>query len=270
MILTQATASLVVSIFEMENRLGYYVPRINFRFEEADTGHSWIITAGGTRCYVVRCGRFEKLDWEDQAADSHFMVSRVVSALVISGAGLFSPQVKGRVILHDIEHQEWDSQITADVRWSDEVKRVHRSFSVENFGGWLRAISSHTFLRRAIDDMVLALRFPTEAFIFLYRGFEWLEDGLHISTKEMATAIGVKINDLKQLGKIANNETGVRHASKSGAKTRADLETYSTWTAGLADGINFARSKLDTTFTRMTSTEIAEALRIAVLIHPYP
>jgi hypothetical protein len=93
-------------------------------------------------------------------------------------------------------------------------------------------------------------------------GPEWLEDGLHISKMEMGSALGVNANDLKQLGKIANDGTGVRHASKSGLKTRADLETYSTWTAALMDGINNARSKLDAKFARMTSTEIAEALKM--------
>jgi hypothetical protein len=135
----QVKASLVVTIFEMENRLGYYVPRINFHFEEADTGISWLINAGGTRCYVARGGRFKTLDWEDQAADSHFMVGRVVSALIMASAGLFTPDVKGRLIFHDVEHQEWQSQVTADISWSDEVKRVHSSFSTENFSGWLRA-----------------------------------------------------------------------------------------------------------------------------------
>jgi len=198
------------------------------------------------------------------------MVNRVVAALVMASAGLFTPDIKGRLLIYDVEHLEWDSQIHFDIFWSDEVKRVHQAFSEDNFASWLRAISTHTFLRRAIDDMILALRSPAEAFVYLYRGFEWLEDGLRISQKEMASAIGVDVHNLKKLGKIANDETGMRHASTSGVKMRADLETYSTWIAGLADGINYARSKVDATFNRMTSTEIAEALKVAVMIHPYP
>jgi hypothetical protein len=137
------------------------------------------------------------------------------------------------------------------------------------FLGWFSALSKHTFIRRAVDDLVTAMRAPTEAFVFIYRGFEWLEDGLKISKKEMANALGVELSHYKTLGKVANVETGVRHASTSGSKMRADAETYSTWMCGLVDGINYARSKVEQEFARMTPKEVATAMSIAVLFNPY-
>ena len=114
------------------------------------------------------------------------------------------------------------------------------------------------------------MREPTEAFVFIYRGFEWLEDGLKISKKEMANALGVELSHYKILGKMANVETGIRHASTTGSKMRADAETYSTWMCGLVDGINYARNKVEQGFVRMTPKEVATAMTIAVRFNPYP
>jgi len=110
---------------------------------------------------------------------------------------------------------------------------------------------------------------PTEAFVFIYRGFEWVEDGLKISKRELAEGIGVPLKNLKQLGELANVESGVRHASKRGTKLRANLENYSTWIAGLVDAINLARNRVDPEFVPMTAKEVADALSVAVKIHPY-
>jgi len=262
--------SHVFSIFEMTSRLGYFVPRFNMRFDEADTGKVWFISRGGTRCYIARIETQPTVDIFEQAADSHFMMNRIVGSLLISGAGLFTPEIKGRLVFRGIEKLDWDSQVEMEIGWSEEVKRVHDVFSHENFRGWLHAVFGHTFLRRAVDDLVLALRAPTESFIFIYRGFEWLEQGLKISKKEFAEALGVRLDDLKQLGKLANVETGVRHATSTGAKMRANVETYSTWAAGLIDAINFSRAKLEPQFRPMTPHEVAHALKVALLVQPYP
>jgi len=88
--------------------------------------------------------------------------------------------------------------------------------------------------------------------------------------EEMANALGVEHSHYKELGKIANVKTGVRHASPSGSKIRADAVTYSTWMCGLVDGINYARSKIEQGFVRMTPKEVATAMTIAVLLDPYP
>jgi hypothetical protein len=128
---------------------------------------------------------------------------------------------------------------------------------------------THRFIYRAAEDAVLALRVPTESFVFIYRGFEWIEDGLKISKKELAQGIGVPLKNLKQLGEIANVESGVRHATKTGVKMRANIENYSTWIAGLVDAINFARKRLESAFVPMTAREVAEAISVAVKMQPY-
>ena len=106
--------------------------------------------------------------------------------------------------------------------------------------------------------------------MFIYRGFEWLEEGLNVDKKQLAEALGVRLEDLKQLGKLANAETGVRHASTAGVKMRADVETYGTWAAGLIDAINFGRAQLETGFRPMSPAEVANVLKVAVRLQPYP
>jgi hypothetical protein len=263
------SGNYVFSVFEMNNRLGYFVPRFNFRFDESDTGKVWFISGGGTRCYIARIETEKSADIFEQAADSHFMMNRIVGSLLISGAGLFAPEIKGRLLFRGLDKLDWDSQIEMEIGWTEEVKRIHDAFSQEKFSGWLIAICRHKFLRRAVDDLVLALRDPTEAFVFIYRGFEWLEQGLDISKAKLAEALGVGLKDLKELGRLANHETGVRHATSAGVKMRANVETYSTWAAGLVDAINFGRAQLDSGFHPMKPDEVANILKVAVRLQPY-
>ncbi len=253
----------------MINRLGYFVPRFNVQFNEADTGKVWFISGGGTRCYIARIETQKSVDIFEQAADSHFMMNRIVGSLLISGAGLFAPEIKGRLVFRGLDKLDWDSQIDMEIGWSEEVRRIHGAFSQEKFRGWLIAICKHKFLRRPVDDLVLALKDPTEAFVFIYRGFEWLEQGLDISKAKFAEALGVRLTDLKELGRLANHETGVRHATSAGVKMLADVETYSTWAAGLIDAINFGRAQLEPGFYPMKPSEVANILKVAVQLQPY-
>jgi hypothetical protein len=262
--------AMVISVFEMVNHLGYFLPRFDLQYHESNTGLRWLITCGGTRAYLARAGEASRLVPDEQAGESHFFIHSIQSALVMSSAGLFVPKLKGRVHLFGAGILDWATEFDLNPFCADEVKRIHAGFDLKNFEGWLRALSKHIFLRRAVADLVIAMSTPTEAFVFIYRGFEWLEDGLKISKKEMAAALGVKLNDYKDLGKLANVETGVRHASSTGSKIRADTETYSTWMCGLVDGINYARSKVEKGFVRMAPKEVAAAMTVAVLLNPYP
>jgi hypothetical protein len=262
--------SATLTVFELRNDRGYFAPSANVQYDEKGNVISWFLTLGGTRCYVACVGRLSDAKIEETKADSHFMIHRVISSLVIARAGLFEPVVRGRVVFPAVDGQRWASEIDYDLPWSDEVGRVHASFEPQNFKGWITSIIENTFLRRALDDAVLALRYPVEAFVYIYRGFEWLESGLKISKKEMASAIKVELNNYRELGKIANVESGVRHASKTGLKSRAVPESYGTWICGLIDAINYARFKLDPSFVVMTPTEVAEVVHIAANMHPYP
>lgn len=254
------SSSLVASVFEMTNRLGYLVPSLNVRYDESNTVKSWFISCGGTRCYLARGEAGHEVDLSEQAADSHFLMSRIVAALLLSGAGLFDFELKGRLVFYGINPIHWESVIEFEPFWTEEIKRVHSAFSIEKFSGWLKAIMTHRFIYRAAEDAVLALRMPTEAFVFIYRGFEWVEDGLKISKRELAEGIGVPLKNLKQLGEMVNVDSGVRHASKTGIKMRANLENYSTWIAGLVDAINLARKRVEPDFVPMTAQEVAGAI----------
>jgi hypothetical protein len=254
----------------MTSRLGYLVPSFNVRYDESNTGKSWFISSGGTRCYLTRGEAGHTIDFSEQAADSHFLMIRIVAALLLSGAGLYDFELKGRLVFYGVNPIHWESAIEAEPFWPEEIKRVHSAFSTERFSGWLKAIMTHRFIYRAAEDAVLALRAPTESFVFIYRGFEWIEDGLKISKQELAQGVGVPLKNLKHLGEIANVESGVRHATKTGVKMRADVDNYSTWIAGLLDAINFARKKVESSFVPMTAEEVAEALSVAVKIQPYP
>lgn len=77
--------------------------------------------------------------------------------------------------------------------------------------------------------------YPHEALVFVYRGLEWLVEGMGFTWEGIAKELGGTKNDIRELKKTANVETGVRHASKSGMKLRASPENYGTWVAGLFD-----------------------------------
>lgn len=265
--LESTTTDAALTIFEMQNVRGYIIPELNIHYEERTSGLHWFITCGGYQAYILRTGKHGGAK-HDQMTDSHFIINRVVSSLMLSRAGLFNPIPRGRVFFNEVKGIEWSAQTFMELTYSDEVKRIHSGFNEESFEGWFIALSNNTFLRRAADDAVLAMRNPTEAFIYIYRGFEWLEDGLKISKKELANAIGGEFKNLKDLGKLANVGTGVRHASKTGIKMRANFTTDPTWICGLIDGINYARTKLDPGFAVMPPTEVADLVRISIA-YPY-
>lgn len=264
-------STFVCSVFELTSRVGYFAPGFNIRYDERDTGNSCFITGGGTRLYISRVGSNLEQSTEAQAADSHFMVDRVISALFISGAGLFSWSPKGRVFVEaPVDTLRWDSQVDLEPYYSERVRALHDAFDESEFGSWFQFICQNTPIRRAVHDAVEAIKNPVEAFVYIYMGFEWLKRGLNLSWNEIASDVGVTTKQIKALGQIANDESGVRHASKSGVKQRASFETYGTWIAGLVDAIESARARIDKTYTASDSKRIAEKLKVAVQYDPYP
>lgn len=265
------TSSFVCSVFELTSKAGYFAPSFNIRYDERDTGNSCFITGGGTRLYISRVGDNLEQSTDAQAADSHFMVDRVISALLISGAGLFWASPKGRVYVEaPVDTLRWVSQVDLEPYYSERVRAVHDAFDEDEFGSWFQFICQNTPIRRALHDAVQAIKNPVEAFVYIYRGFEWLKKGLDLSWDEIARDVGVTTKQIKVVGQIANDESGVRHASKSGVKQRASLETYGTWIAGLIDAIESARARTDKTYTASDSKRIAKKLKVAVQYDPYP
>ena len=263
--------TFVCSVFELTSKAGYFAPGFNIRYDEKDTDNSIFIKGGGTRVYMSRVGSNLDQSADSQAADSHFMMDRVISGLLISGAGLFWATPKGRIFVEaPVETLRWDSQVDLEPYYSERVRAVHDAFDEHEFGLWFQFICENTPIRRAVYDAVQAMKNPVEAFVYIYRGFEWLKKGLGLSWKEIASDVGVTTKQIKEVGQIANDESGVRHASKSGVKQRASLETYSTWIAGLIDAIESARARVDKNYTASDPKRIAEKLKVAVQYDPYP
>lgn len=257
---------MVVSIFELQNTRGYSVPLFQIQYQEADTGIEWRIDCGGTRGYLARLGSKLDADFDAQAADSHFMIQRIVTALLISGSGLFEAKPVGRFSFQGLEGKfTWISHINMKEPYAPPEKLDPSA----PFFDWYGAICAHNVLRRALDDVYLALRYPHEAFVFVYRGFEWVRTALKLSWEDIASDVGVSVAEIKELGKLANYETGVRHASKSGEKLRADPVNYGTWVAGLIDVVNAARKRLEPDFERMDAATVAKTLTKAVPITAY-
>lgn len=264
-------STFVCSVFALTNRAGYLAPGFNIRYDEKDTGNSSFITGGGTRLYISRVGDNLDQSKNAQAADSHFMADRVVSVLLISGAGLFRASPMGRIFIAvPVEMLRWDSQVDLEPYYSERVRAVHDAFDKDEFGSWFEFICENTPIRRALHDAIQAINNPVEAFVYIYRGFEWLRKGLKLSWNDIANDVGVSTKQIKVVGQIANDESGVRHASKSGVKQRASLETYGTWIAGLIDAIESARARIDKSYTASDSKRIAEKLKVAMQYDPYP
>ena len=265
------TSTFVCSVFELTSKAGYFAPGFNIRYDERDTGNSNFITGGGTRLYISRIGDNLEQSTDAQAADSHFMVDRVISTLLISGAGLFWTNPRGRIFVEaPVDTLRWKSQVDLEPYYSERVRAVHNAFDEEEFTSWFQFICENTSIRRALHDAVQAIKNPVEAFVYIYRGFEWLKKGLKLSWDEIASDVGVSTKHIKEVGRIANEESGVRHASKSGIKQRASLETYGTWIAGLIDAIESARARIDKGYTASDSKRIVEKLKVAVQYDPYP
>ena len=265
------TSRFVCSVFELTSTAGYFAPGFSIRYDERDTGNSCFITGGGTRLYICRVGNNLEQSSGIQAADSHVMVDRVISALLISGAGLFSGSPKGRIFVETpVDTLRWDSQVDLEPFYGERVRAVHDAFDEDEFGSWFRFVCENTPIRRALHDAVQAIKNPVEAFFYIYRGFEWLKKGLGLSWDKIASDVGVTTKQIKEVGRIANEESGVRHASKSGVKQRASLETYGTWIAGLIDAIESARHRVDKSYTASDSKRIATKLKVALPYDPYP
>lgn len=260
-------SDMAITNFRISNQRGYPVPALNFQYHEKDTGQDWWVTCGGTRGYFVRVGNRLADDLSEQAADSHFMAQRVTTSLLMGGAGLFSAQAMGRVIFRNIEG---DITWTTHLDNSDPTDVKDEKKLVESIMDWFGAICESHILRRAAQDACSALASPHEALVFVYRGLEWIKLGQKLKWEQIAKDLGITEKELKEFTRTANHETGVRHATATGQKMRADLHTYATWVCALLDAINATRARLEKDFKPMSSEEVASAVWKATPFVPYP
>jgi hypothetical protein len=259
-------SDIVASIFRLANTRGYHVPHLNIEYREKDSDVVWNIVCGGSRAYIVKFAKLVEGEVGDQAADSHFMVRRVTSALAIGGAGLFQAEAMGRLLFRGVEGKgSWSAQID---RREFEPPEVSPEI-MDSVRDWYQALCRHTFLRRAADDAHLALTLPHETYIYVYRGLEWLKEGLGISWEDVAADVGAPLADLREFKKMANHETGVRHASKSGEKLRTDLEGYGIAVCNLIDAIYGARKRLEPGFVGAPPARRVEAVKRAISLAAY-
>lgn len=237
----------VLTTAQLISNRGYGCPRLNINYIEKGTDAQWFITAGGTRCYLVKTShKTIEGDVEDNAADSHFMARRLTTALLYGGAGLFNAQMVGRQLFRGVE---------GSVTWSSHLEIIDPDTKtdakvVADIEDWYGTIVGNNMLRRAADDTHLALNHPDEALVFVYRGLEWLKIGQSLSWEDVAKDIGCTAKDLDDLKRLANPDGGVRHANKNGVKLRTDVGNYSSWVCALVDAVISARVRLGQGYVR--------------------
>jgi hypothetical protein len=258
---------LVASVFRLTNARFFMAPKVEFRYDEPKTGVRWHITAGGSRAYMLRFGRAvaarDAASVGEQSIDSHLMMSRMQSSLLLGGKGLFQAEAVGRIFLESVQEEpNWYTQVNLPTAKAEGVPAAVYD--------WIGALTRHTMLRRAAADAHFALSHPHEAGAFVYRGLEWLVVGEGRTWDDLAPDIGVSKSDVRDFKKLANVDYGVRHASRSGIKLRADMDNYGTWVCALIDAINATRVRLEPGYKATDPMAVAEAVVIALPVEPYP
>jgi hypothetical protein len=191
----------------------------------------------------------------DLAAETFYMARRVTTALMMGGAGLYRAELTGRYLL---------AGVSGDFQLSHAMNTFGPDGAADRVLDWFKASTDDTTIKRATDDAYLALDNPHEAFLFIYRGFEWIVKRDGVGWDQLASEIGTSSKNMRELKQMANDETGVRHASRLGGKLRPDTEIYGTWVAGLIDAISASRARRSSDFTRMTAEEIVEVVTMAI------
>ena len=242
------------------------MPRADFQYQEQDGGSRWHISGGGSRAYLVRLGHgLSQLDEEEiglQNADSHFMLSRLLGALLVAGEGHFIAEPAGRIFLSNVEGKpNWFTQL--DFRIDKQAGAKPEVYD------WIQAFARHTMLRRAAADAHAALAHPVEAGLYVYRGLEWLVVGEGRKWNDLAVDIGISEKEMRAFKKTVNVDGGVRHASHSGQKLRGEFDNYVAWVAGLMDALYATRSRIESTFTTPPREQIALAVAAAVPAEAY-
>jgi hypothetical protein len=78
---------VVVSVFRLTNNQSRRAPVFNVEYHERDSDVVWEMVFGGSRAYLARFGGKLDRDLDEQAAESHFMVRRFTSSLLLTARG---------------------------------------------------------------------------------------------------------------------------------------------------------------------------------------
>ena len=236
---------------------------------EKDTGVMWTINCGGTRAYFIKFGNNLVKDFDEQSADSHFMANRIVTALFLSGYGLFRPISMGRLFIENLNSSEIKITTHLDL-WENLDGEKAQSRVNDEFFDWYNFICQNTLFRRAADDMYSALLNPVEADFYLYRAMEWLLRASKIGLKEFADDIGVSLNDLKEFKRQVNSELGQRHGIESGRKRRINWKDCSSMVADFIHGLGNVRKRIDQGFEGLPPEKAANIVMKAMPLVSYP
>jgi len=258
---------VVTSIFKLENDRGLYVPKLDIKYVERDTGIQWFINCGGTRAYFIRIGSELGSNFEAECADSHFMANRVVTSLFLGGLGLFRTKAMGRILFKDIGSKELNFISHLDLQ--DIVKEEEQQ-EIANLTDWYEFICLNVLFRRAADDAYNALLNPVESTFYIYRGMEWLLKAGKIGWRELAEDIGVTFKQVKEFKRMANVELGQRHGIDSARKMRAEPHDYGMLVADFVSGICRVRQRVDIYYRAPSPTDVSKIVMKALPILPYP
>ncbi len=103
-----------------------------------------------------------------------------------------------------------------------------------------------------------------------YHGLlEWLVEDMGFTCDDIAKELGGTKNDIRELKKTANFETGVCHASRPGLKMRANAGNDGSYVAGRFDMINAARAKVEPGYVTVAGKESGKILFRAIPCVPF-
>lgn len=258
---------VVASVFNMINDWGFFLPKFDIHYVEKATDIQWFINCGGTRAYLIRVGEKLGTNFEDECADSHFMVNRVVTSLLMGGLGLFKANSVGRIQFNNIGSNELNFSTHLDLRDLEE-KKV--SQEIESLTDWYKFICLNDLFRRAADDAYYALINPVEAIFYMYRGMEWLLKAGNIGWRELADDIGVTFKQIKEFKRMANVELGQRHGIESARKMRGQFHESGMLVADFVYGLCKVRKRVDSSYIVPTPKDVSKIIIKALPVVPYP
>ena len=197
----------------------------------------------------MRYGDLLKYDHGGEGFEADLMRGRLETSLLIGNDQFVEFQFEGRVLLTDLGTA---GPFGATFGLGDTDESDEGTAVVE----WFGALTKHTWLRRAAEDVYMALKVPSENPLFLFRAFEWLQKGLDVSWGDLGATVDIHQTNLKRLKKEANSQvSAARHAVPSGRKLHFEDKVAGSWAHGALHAIAYARTVVDSDYKRGLEAE---------------
>lgn len=217
-------------------------PSIKFRYLEKDTGNFWQIWSAVDRVCLYRMGEeLAKRSDEMRDMEADLMVRRLECSFMLAKKGIFHFNFTSGWRFQNLDFKDTSTVIpTLKAATSEDVSEI---------SDWFLTLSTHTLIRRAVEDAYMALTIKREELFFIYRGFEWLKEMMDVSWNKLGEYIDIPQESINHMKKAANNPNeAARHAAESGLKVHLGQEVLPDWVYGLLHAIVYARSKTDKDF----------------------